>query len=119
MSVYEKVFDKLKGDNIDVYPPNTHKGECKSNYVVLLDGGKTRSNKLSSQTSILDVLCYVPDKRYTDTDEYTNTVKQSLNGLFPQIIPTGTETSPFYDDTVKGWMVSIEYRYTMRNKYLR
>ena len=119
MSVYEKVFDKLKEENFEVYPPNTHEGDCKSNYVVLLNGSKVQASGFSSQTVLIDVLCYVPGKRYTDMEPFQSNVKSTLESLFPLIIPTGTETQPFYDDTVKGWMVSIEYRYTVRNKQLR
>ena len=119
MSVYEKTFDKLKEENFNVYPPNTHKGDCTENYIVLLDGGKSQAGSFSSQTALIDVLCYVPGKRYTDMEPFAFNVKRALAKLFPLIIPTGTETQPFYDDAVKGWMVSVEYRYTVRNKYLR
>lgn len=118
MSVYEKVYDKL-AESFDVYPPNTHKGDCKSNYIVLLGGSKIQTSSFSSQTVLLDILCYVPSNRYTDMGSYVVEVKRVLSEMFPQIIPTGNETTPYFDDTVDGWMVSIEYRYTMRNKNLR
>lgn len=119
MSVYEKVFDKIKESNIDVYPPNIHKGEVKDNYVVLLDGGRTQAQTYTSQTVLLDVLCYVPGNRFTDLDVFADSVKKSVNDLFPLVIPTGNETAAFYDDTIRGWMKSIEYRYTVRNKHVR
>ena len=119
MSVYEKVFDKLEGKSFDVYAPNTHHGDCKSNYVVVRSGSKIPTGSFSSQTAIIDVLCYVPGNRYTDIEAYTNDVKDALRELFPQIIPTGAETIPFYDETIDGWMVSVEYKYAIRNKYIR
>lgn len=119
MSVYEKVFDKLKEEAFDVYAPNTHHGDCKANYVVLLDGVKAQAGSFSSQVAIIDVLCYVPGNRYTDIEPYTKSVKDTLRKMFPQIIPTGNETNPFYDETIKGWMVSVEYRYMIRNKHIR
>lgn len=119
MSVYEKVFDKLKENNIDVYPPAIHKGEVKSNYAVLKKTSKIRASTFSSQTVLIDVLCYAPGTRYTDLDDYVENVKSVLKEMFPQIVPTGNETEPFYDDTVKGWMSSVEYRYTVRSTHLK
>lgn len=119
MSVYEKVFDKLKENEIDVYPPNTHKGEVKSKYTVLLDGGRTKTLSYTSQTVLLDVLVYVPANRYTDLDPYADEVKELVDKLYPLVIPTGNETAAFYDESIKGWMKSVEYRYTVRNRHVR
>lgn len=119
MSVYEKVFDKLKQNDIDVYPPNTHKGEVKSEYVVLSDGGRTRASNFTSQTVLLDALIYVPGSRFTDLDPFADKVKEYADELYPLIIPTGYETPAFYDEAIKGWMKSVEYRYTVHNKHVR
>lgn len=119
MSVYEKFFDKLKQNNIEVYPPNTHKGDVKSKYVVLSDGGRTQALNFTSQTILIDTLIYVPGTRFTDLDLFADIVKRYANELYPLIIPTGYESPAFYDDSINGWMKSIEYRYTIRNKYVR
>lgn len=119
MSVYEKVFDKFKQNNIDVYPPNTHKGEAKNKYVVLSDGGRTKAGNFTSQTVLLDALIYVPGSRFTDLDPFADEVKGYADELYPLVIPTGYETPAFYDETIKGWMKSVEYRYTIRNKHVR
>ena len=119
MSVYEKVFDKIKENNIDVYPPNVHKGKVNSNYIVLLDGGRTRASTFTSQTVLLDVLIYVPGHRFTDLDLFSSKVKSIIDGLYPLVISTGNETSAFYDESIEGWMKSVEYRYTVRNKHVR
>ena len=119
MSVYEKVFDKIKENNIDVYPPNVHKGKVNSNYIVLLDGGRARASTFTSQTVLLDVLVYVPEHRFTDLDLLSSKVKNIVDGLYPLVIPTGNETAAFYDESIEGWMKSVEYRYTVRNKHVR
>ena len=119
MSIYEKVFDNIKQNNIDVYPPNAHKGEVKNKYVVLTDGGRTQTSNFTSQTVLLDVLIYVPANRFTDLDTFADEVKKHVDELYPLVIPTGYETPAFYDDTIKGWMKSVEYRYTVRNKHVR
>ena len=119
MSVYEKVFDKIKENNIDVYPPNIHKGKVNSNYIVLLDGGRIQASKFTSQTVLLDVLVYVPAHRFTDLDLFASQVKSIIDGLYPLVIPTGNETAAFYEESIEGWMKSVEYRYTVRNKHVR
>lgn len=119
MSVYEKVYDKLEADNFSVFPPNTHVGDVTDEYVVLGDGGRYQAGSNSSQTVLIDVMCYVPGNRFTDLDEYANLIKGSINELFPLVIPTGNETQAFYDESIKGWMKSVEYRYTVRNRFLR
>ena len=50
---------------------------------------------------------------------YASLIKGSINELFPLVIPTGNETQAFYDESIKGWMKSVEYRYTVRNRFLR
>ena len=115
MSVYEKAFDNLKENNIDVYPPSTHEGECTSPYVVLKDAGASKAMTYSSQYVLYDMMCYVPGNRYTDLQTYVDKCKEAMAGVYPMLMPTGLETSSFYDDTVKGWMVSVEYRNNRRS----
>lgn len=120
MSVYEKAYDSFKEAGFKTYVPNTHKGDVMEQYIVLLDGGRTRTNNFSSQTVLLDVLCYVPGNRFTDLDILADEVKNvAKNKLFPLLIPTGNETQAYYDDSINGWMKSVEYRYTVRNRSLR
>ena len=86
----------------------------------MLDGGRTQAGNFSSQTVLIDVLCYVPGNRFTDLDILADKVKNvAKNKLFPLLIPTGNETQAYYDDSINGWMKSVEYRYTVRNRSLR
>ena len=102
-----KAFEKIISEGYDV------------NYVVLGDGGRYQAGTNSSQTVLIDVMCYVPGSRFTDLDGYASLIKGSINELFPLVIPTGNETQAFYDESIKGWMKSVEYRYTVRNRFLR
>jgi hypothetical protein len=114
MSVYEQVFDALKEANIDVYPPGIYEGECKDNYVVLRDGGSSPIASFSSQYVFYDMLCYVPAKRYTDLYDFVDKCKKAMEKIYPVLMPTGTETQSFYDDTKKSHMISVEYRNARR-----
>lgn len=116
MSPYEKAYDTLEKEKLVVYPPATKYGECKKPYVVLKDNGKSKANTYSSQFALLDMMCYVPQARYTDLEFYVNKCKKAMKKVYPMFIPTGLETPSFYDDSVKAWMISVEYRNSQRAK---
>lgn len=110
MIVYDKIVDEFKKNKIEVYSPGSHKGDCTSSYVVVKDSGKTAIAGLSSQSALYDILCYVPEKRYTEILTFVDECKRIMNSLYPMLIPTGLETPSFHDDNNKSYMVSVEYR---------
>lgn len=114
MTPYEKAFDALKEAKIDVYPPATKYGECTKPYVVLKDNGKSKAGSYSSQFALLDMLCYVPKNRYTDLELFVSKCKEAMKEVYPMFIQTGLELPSFYDDSVKAWMISVEYKNNQR-----
>ena len=114
MSVYEKAYDALEDSKIKVYPPATKHGECTEPYVVLKDNGKSKARTFSSQFALIDMMCYVPGDRYTDLESFVYKCKEVMQGVYPMLMPTGLETPSFYDDSVKAWMISVEYRNSQR-----
>ena len=48
MSIWNDIFNHLKEEGFDVYPPATKKGECKKPYIVVKHGGLFDTNEVSS-----------------------------------------------------------------------
>ena len=110
MSQWKAIYKQLKADGIDVYSPGQHQGDCVSPYVVVKDAGVSPTLSFSSSQALYDVMCYVPQMKFSSLEPYVETVKESVKKLYPMIVPTNFQTASFLDDTVKGHMVSIQYR---------
>lgn len=118
-TIWEKTFKVLKNNGIEVYPPATKEGECKSNYVVIKSDGSSQISTFSSQTNYYSIMMYVPKAKYSQLDRFANEVTEIIaSKLYPDLMPTGQETPDFYDDTVKAHMRSIMYRVNKRNEHL-
>ena len=110
MSQWQNIYRQLKSDGIDVYSPGQHKGDCVTPYVVVKDAGTNPMTGFSSYQAIYDILCYVPHREFSTLEPYLEMVKESMKKLYPTIVPTNFQTASFLDDTVKGHMISIQYR---------
>lgn len=118
-TIWERIADALRLHGIDVYPPATKQGECKSEYVVIKEDGSNQIGTFSSESHYYTILCYVPKERYTQLSRFKQEIKAIVaTDLYPMLMPTGQETPDFYDDTVKAHMVSITYRNSVRNEKL-
>lgn len=111
MTTWQRIYTVLKQNEIDVYSPAQHKGECISPYVVVKDAGLNQFGQFSSTRVLYDVMCYVPRERFSELESYVSKVKQILQDfMYPELVPMNFETASFYDDTVKGHMISVQYR---------
>lgn len=108
MIVYDYIFDILSKSGFKVYAPNTHKGECAEDYLVLKMTNATQFSNYSTQIALYDVLCYA--KNYTDCLNLKEKVKLAMQKAKFSVMPTDNETEAFFDDDVKGYMASVEYR---------
>lgn len=108
MVVYDFIFDLLTENGFRVFAPDTHKGECVEDYLVLKESTVTRYNNYSSQIVLYDIMCYA--KNYTDCLKLKDKVRQTMTKAKYTVVPTDNETSAFFDDDVKGYMTSVEYR---------
>nr|DAP26694.1 MAG TPA: tail completion protein [Caudoviricetes sp.] len=95
--------------NFETYFPAQHKGECTSKYVVVKTGITSQVNTFTSTQTEYDILCYVPQSMPSQMDVFFEEVKNCMKMLNPMIRPAYTETEMFYDDTVKGYMRSVQY----------
>lgn len=109
MSRWIDIYRHLKSAGFDVYSPGQHEGECLSPYVVVKDAGASRVGEFSSTKNLYDILCYVPKDQFSQLEGFVSRVEGSMSGLFPMIRPAHYKTASFYDDTVRGHMISVQY----------
>lgn len=109
-SRWNDIFKGLENAGLDVYPPATKQGKCKAPYVVVKASGISDLLTISSVSALYDVMVYVPRTEYSTLEPYKADVKAVMDTLFPLIRPTHFETTPYLDETVDAWMVSIQYQ---------
>lgn len=109
MNCWQHIYTHLKQEGFEVYSPGQHEGECTSPYVVVKDDGTTQFGSFSSTKSLYEVLCYVPKDHFSSLESFVHRVETSMIRLYPVVRPAHYKTPSFYDDTVKGHMVSVQY----------
>lgn len=106
----------LKNKGFDVYSPGNKEGECTSPYVVVKHAGKSKSPSVSSSFMLYDILIYLPRNQYSQLETFVAEVEDAMDELFPMIRPAHYQTTPYYDESVKGWMTSVQYQNVRKNK---
>jgi hypothetical protein len=109
-SRWQDIFIHLKNQGFDVYSPGVKTGECTSEYLVVKNDGSSKHSSFSTDVDLYAVLCYVPKNRYSSLEPLVQRVKNSMKELEPMILPYGSQTPSYYDDSLKAHMVSIEYK---------
>ena len=118
-TIWELAMDAFNETDIEIYPPATKNGECKSKYIVVKTAGSTQLSNYSTEQHFYNILLYVPQNEYDELEEFKNEVVKAINEkLFPLLMPTGQEQPDFFDDSYKAHVISIQYRNNVRNKYL-
>jgi len=109
-SRWQDVFNHLIGAGYEVYSPAQKIGECESPYVVIRSAGVYEAGgDISSTRALYDIMLYIPFGKYSTIEPAMTALKESMKGLFPMIRPTYSETPPYPDDLVKGFMISVQY----------
>ena len=103
------IYKHLKKNGIDVYSPAQHQGECLSKYVVIKVSSASQYNQFSTTRNLYDLMLYVPKDEYSKLEDFIGRVKSLMKELSPMIRPMNFQTASYYDDGVKGHMVSIQY----------
>lgn len=108
-SVWADVFNHLKGNGIDVYPPQVKIGECCKPFVVVKLGSTSQLENFSSDRVTYELLVYVPRQSYSRLEPYVEHVKEIMSELRPLVRYAHGITASFYDDTIKAHMVTLDY----------
>lgn len=109
-SRWQDIFLHLKKEGFDVYSPGTKVGECTEEYIVVKNDGSSKHPTVSSDNDLYAVMCYVPKENYSRLEPMVQEVKSAMKGLEPMILPYGSQTPSYYDDSYKAHMISIEYK---------
>lgn len=105
------VYKFLEAAGISVYFQGQHKGDCKSNYVVLAGYGETKLPSISSTTNTIEIMCYVPLKLSGNIEEFCDQVKQVMKGMEPMIKPMYNDIGDYIDDDIKAVMRTMQYKF--------
>lgn len=109
-SRWQDIYSHLKKVGFDVYSPGTKTGECTSAYLVIKNDGSSKHISFSTDVDLYSIMCYVPKDKYSTLEPLVQKVKKSMKELEPMILPYGSQTPSYYDDSVKAHMISIEYK---------
>lgn len=108
-SRWKDIYNHLKEKGVDVYSPGQKTGECTKPYVVIKSAGRSGLTEISSSQDLYDIMCYVPETKYSTLDPFVDLIEEYLDELFPMIRPVHFRTSSFLDDQVKAHMISTQY----------
>lgn len=106
---WKDIYNKLRSKGFDVYSPGQKTGECTDPYVVIKNSGRVSSTDISSSQDLYDLMCYVPEDRYSTLEPFVDSVESAMDELFPMIRSQHFRTASFYDSTVSAHMVSTQF----------
>lgn len=109
-SRWKDIYSHLKNNGFDVYSPGVKIGECQEPYVVIKNDGSSKHSSFSTDVDLYSVMCYVPKQSYSLLEPFVQKLKESMKKLEPLILPYGTQSSSYYDESIKAHMISIEYK---------
>lgn len=102
-----KLYDYLHLNNVNVYFPGQHQGECTKSYVLIKDDGIISDNGVVGR-GFIDLLFFVPIPMYLECEKYKKQVKGIIK-QFGKLKYTGQETGPIVDDGKKAYTFSVLY----------
>lgn len=105
------VYKFLENAGFDVYFRGQHKGDCLAPYCVLVSTGDTKLPNISTVQNTVEILCYVPILISGDIEEFCDSVKETMKGMFPMIVPLHSDIGDYIDDDVKAVMRTIQYKF--------
>lgn len=116
-SVLKQIRENLRKHGFETYYPTQHDGDCLTEYVVIAFSGTVDLVDVSSVVDTYEIMCYVPKNRYSKLMELSESVRVAMRDVFPLVRETGNQTTSYYDEDVKGHMLTIEYANYRKIKY--
>ena len=105
---WKEIYKYLAGKGFDVYSLGQHKGICTEPYLVLRNNGASIVCSVSVQE--YEILLYYPVNRYSEFEGYIDSVRQSMNGLYPHVKLVDDEQPHYMDADVQAYMTSLTYQ---------
>lgn len=109
-SRWQDIYLHLQNAGFDVRSPATSLAECTSKYIVVKNDGMTAHSSFSTDVEQYAIMCYVPQKQYSELEPYVQAVKEAMKTMEPMILPFGFQTPSFFDDAIKAHMTSVQYK---------
>lgn len=106
---YKTIYQHLKSEGYDVYSMGQHKGLCVAPYIVIRNNGTV--TELSVSSTDYELLLYYPIDHYSEFEDYIDSVRETMNELYPAGLKLVDDASEHYlDDDVRGYQSSLLYR---------
>lgn len=108
-SRWQEIIACLKSHGIEAYSPGVETGDVRKKFVVVSYYGASALSSFSSETVTYDVEVFVPQKRYSELEPFIAEVKAAMEDLRPMLKLSGYESPSYYDDSIHGHVVTLEY----------
>ena len=105
------IYKFLENAGFEVYFQGQHRGKCTSKYVVIVSRGDVKIPGISSTTSTVELLCYVPVREAPSLEEFCESVKETMKQMYPMIHNMYNDIGDYIDDEISGAMRTIQYNY--------
>lgn len=105
---YKTIYQHLRQEGYDVYSVGQHKGICSSPYIVIRNAGTV--TELSVSQTDYELLLYYPMDHYSEFEEYIDTVRDTMNALYPGLKLADDSSEHYLDEDVRAYQASLVYR---------
>lgn len=108
----EDIYLYLKSQGVNAYLPAHHTGECLTRYTVVRPSLGAKVEGYSTFYQSYQLLMYVPREEGSQIEVYVEQVRDAMRPLQRQLMLRETyfRAMPYYEDSVKAYMVDLEYR---------
>lgn len=112
--MFEKIYKKLKSNDIDVYSIGQHKGVCENPIVIIKEHEPMEVVGSNYYNNTVNLICYYPLGAYTKVKEFKNKICNCMEELkeFEREM-VGNPT--MVDDDKQAYLFTLRYN----NKKLR
>ena len=117
MMDWKEIFRHLSKAGYEVYSLGQHKGICAAPYLVLRNNGA--SSGYSTVIQDYEILLYYPLDRYSEFEGYIDSVRKTMNELYPQVKLVDDQQPHVPDGDIKAYMTSLIYRVQKINQVNR
>lgn len=108
----EDIYLYLQSKGVNVYLPAHHMGEANRRFVVVRPSLGARVEGYSTFYQSYQLLMYVPRGEGSQIENYVEEIREIMKPLAKQLMIKETyfRANPYYEDSVKAYMVDLEYR---------
>ncbi|MCD3254384.1 hypothetical protein [Clostridium botulinum] len=107
---YQRIFDVMNDNKIDVYAPYQKTDKCVKEYVVIKDNGQNPTiDGNVNGWNLVQIFCYYPKDQYSQLEPFSIKVKHLIKNELMFMKVTGSESPVMFMDDVQAYLKIIEY----------